>query len=439
MKKFCSLFIASLIVVSLMGQEVQRRIPVSDDLRGIEDFQGKSAIGLEKEDYLTVSQAKSTVIDQSGQINQQRMDSVIYEFLDSNLGELIISRKELYTYNTNGNTKQCLQYWRGSNTDPFHIQKTEYAYDAIGNPTSMAYYTWNSVTSLWVGEYKMEATWNINRRETQILYYSLDHMTNEWVYENKREFTYDSKANQIKYTFYHWNKNSSLWMVVYSEDMNYDSNGHLTEEIKNNTDEVSGKLTRIQSNYNLSGQEIQIINYSWNEALQSWDIASKMESLVNAEGKVIETIESYIDVTSGLPVASGKTDYSYDSQGTMVLGMIYSAYLGQWVLSSKVETNYNSEERFIQRMNYTWDVQTNQLQYGFKTESFYDINYNETESIDYTINNETSQWVMNSYDKTTFDLNRNRLQSIHFNKDCNYSGHLFFSKTVLNKNRLFYS
>ncbi len=90
-----------------------------------------------------------------------------------------------------------------------NIFKYESIYDAKGNKTVYAEYSWDNETQNWVSVYKVESAYNADGNPTVQVGYDWY----ETQFSFKYEYAYDADGNQTMYTIYDWNSNKNDWEV----------------------------------------------------------------------------------------------------------------------------------------------------------------------------------------------------------------------------------
>src|SRR5665648_684235 len=165
MKQTFTFIFACLIVTLLMGQTEKARISEHGKILHFKSktLALKSQQGGKTEHHLSrnhpfYSQQGSTF--KSALTSKEGLDSMEYGVVDLITGQMGLSEKDEYTYNSIGNMTQEM----GSNWDETASQwvvswKYDYVYDSNGNMTEEIEYGWDETVSQWVASWKYEFTY----------------------------------------------------------------------------------------------------------------------------------------------------------------------------------------------------------------------------------------------------------------------------------------
>ena len=158
------------------------------------------------------------------------LDSTIsYEYDTMNV--LNLHEKVNYGFDANNNLTLVTNYsWDTMTSSWIGTYKYESIYDANNNQTSLAFYSWDTITSSWVGTYKTEYTYDANNNQTLLAYYTWDTITSSWVGTTKYEYTYDANNNQTLLAYYIWDTITSSWVGTYKYEYTYDANNNQTAQ-----------------------------------------------------------------------------------------------------------------------------------------------------------------------------------------------------------------
>jgi len=115
----------------------------------------------------------------SANLLEEKLDSVITQEYDENIGQLVFKTKE------------------------------EYAYDARGNRTHDISYEWDMITDQWLAKFKKEYIYNVNDYMTLRLRYVRNEITGVWDTLSKRENNFDPLGNVTTRLVYHMDENKN--------------------------------------------------------------------------------------------------------------------------------------------------------------------------------------------------------------------------------------
>src|SRR5665648_570252 len=239
MKQTFTFIFACLIVTLLMGQTEKARISEHGKILHFKSktLALKSQQGGKTEHHLSrnhpfYSQQGSTF--KSALTSKEGLDSMEYGVVDLITGQMGLSEKDEYTYNSIGNMTQEM----GSNWDETASQwvaswKYEFTYNATGKKTQEIDSNWDETAGEWVVSWKYDYVYDSNGNMTEEIEYGWDETAEVWVSEWKYEYTYDNSYTKDElllpyyfpknpdyfihklngYTEYEWDINSGQWNI----------------------------------------------------------------------------------------------------------------------------------------------------------------------------------------------------------------------------------
>ena len=135
-----------------------------------------------------------------------------------------------YIYNSDGKMIQKLSFDQNETSDLWIPQKKyEYNYDASGNMNQSTYYRWNSNTNLWIPYSKHEYIYDVNGNMSQDTYYIRN--GNTLISQSKYEYNYDANENMVRLIDYSWDTATSQWLPNEKLEVNYDLSNSLSDII----------------------------------------------------------------------------------------------------------------------------------------------------------------------------------------------------------------
>jgi hypothetical protein len=304
MKKTLLLIISAFFAVSLIAQSVNDK-PVIPDLQKQPGFDSKSLL-----------------------VTGQKLDSTIAELW--NVSDWTFSNRKKYSYSTVGLTTTVIGLKNLFPKDVGHPwannDKTETTVDISGNITQYVSYTWNLISSLWVGSAKTEYVYT-GSNLTKISTYIWNTGTSQWVGISKTENTY-SGANIITEINYTWDNTLPIpdWVNSTKTENTY-AGGVLTSDL----------------------------TYNWNKTLSIWGIAMEKTEYAYTGGNLTTVTMSTWDTNTSAWVLSSKADYTY-TNGRITLGIMSTWVTSQWVNSGKYEYTYDGSSRLVQYIASSWDT-----------------------------------------------------------------------------------
>src|SRR5665648_142070 len=360
MKQTFTFIFACLIVTLLMGQTEKARISEHGKILHFKSktLALKSQQGGKTEHHLSrnhpfYSQQGSTF--KSALTSKEGLDSMEYGVVDLITGQMGLSEKDEYTYNS------------------------------IGNMTQEIEYGWDETVSQWVASWKYEFTYNATGEMIQEIDSNWDETAGEWVVSWKYDYVYDSNGNMTEEIEYGWDETVSQWVASWKYEFTYNATGEMIQEIDSNGGETAGEWVvswKYDYVYDSNGNMTEEIEYGWDETVSQWVASWKYEYTYDSNGNMTEEIESNLDVISGQWVVGWKYGYTYDSSENVMQEIGYSwdetaeVWVSEWKYEYTYDNSYTKDELllpyyfpknpdyFIHKLNgyteYEWDINSGQ-------------------------------------------------------------------------------
>src|SRR5665648_164308 len=236
MKQTFTFIFACLIVTLLMGQTEKARISEHGKILHFKSktLALKSQQGGKTEHHLSrnhpfYSQQGSTF--KSALTSKEGLDSMEYGVVDLITGQMGLSEKDEYTYNSIGNmTQEIGSNWDETASEWVVSWKYDYVYDSNGNMTEEIEYGWDETVSQWVASWKYEFTYDSNGNMTEEIESNLDVISGQWVVGWKYGYTYDSSENVMQEIGYSWDETAEVWVSEWKYEYTYD-NSYTKDEL----------------------------------------------------------------------------------------------------------------------------------------------------------------------------------------------------------------
>ena len=284
------------------------------------------------------------------------LDYEISQSWDETLSQWDNSFKPVYTYDTNGNQTQYIDYyWEGSHW--VSERKSEYTYDTYSNLTHEIVYYWDG--SSWINDGKTEYIYNTNSNLIYYIDYFLD--GSQWVAYGKTEFTYDTNGNLTQYIDYFLD--GSQWVTSGKSEFTYDTNGNLTQYIDYYWDGSQwGNQWKAEYAYNTNGNQTQYIDYYWDGS--QWVNEGKRKYTFGTNGNLTQYIDYYWDGSQW--GNEWKADFTYNNSysfSDLILPFFYS--------NTEVKMFFN--HMLTNGKGYIWDETSS----DWKINNNFDFSYSE--------------------------------------------------------------
>jgi len=279
MKRTFTLFLASLVSISLIAQASVKNSP-SGKNRNYSELLLQERLSNHRYSSYTKSQnaLKST------QVIKQRLDSMVYKISDLRISQTI------------------------------NDSKSEYVYNSIGNVILEISFSWDITENRWNNSYKIEYTYNNDGLKIKSLGFVWDLEMNQWVNTYLEEFTYnDQKMLSIQLSS-SWNEDLNLWKLISKTEFQYDSNNNYKQKLDSNWDDDNKKLQTIgktEFSYSDNGKIINEIYYVLKSFV--WMQSGKYDYNYDANGNMFQEIEYYWYEITNQWLEVQKTEYFFDN------------------------------------------------------------------------------------------------------------------------------
>ena len=228
-----------------------------------------------------------------------KIESYIYYYLDSNTGTIVPSEKKLFNYNGNGQLSEYISQEYDNSGQFINTEKDVYTYAQTSDifPNEVILYEWdgnnwqqnmkgiitynnnNAFTNIlvqqynsgtWINIFNITRTYDANDRLTMELFENWDGTA--WQNSNKTEITYTQNGNilEINSDISEWDTNT--WVLqdrnIYQIDTTTHNLVQSEQYYSNQSNILEGDIKQV---YIYNSNEIEIDNYSWNQASQVWN------------------------------------------------------------------------------------------------------------------------------------------------------------------------
>lgn len=274
--------------------------------------------------------------------NILKLDSV----LTYNVSQKIVSHKEEYQYNSNGQETVQIVYFINDTTNALeNSSKSEKIYDA---------------------------------KSRLIRYISYDGFKQNWIFVSKFEYAYDNSDHVTSFSEFQWNPLNSVWEPTYKSILTYDAKYFVIQVIDSIYD-VSKKKWNL--NYkteimnNPMGQATTVIYSNWNQNFKQWEYAGRDEFIYNLNGRQISFISYIWDEATSDWVYFAKFLENYNAANKLVQDSSYSWDGNQWVGFLNSTYTFDTNGNMISSTTLEWDENTKQWKFLVKDECTYDNTY----------------------------------------------------------------
>ena len=310
------------------------------------------------------------------------------------------TRKEEYEYNSAQKKTLTIQYmWIASSGEWSYSTKSVNDYDAAGNTTETASYTWNN--NAWAGNGTRTLTsYDSSKKATEVITQTWSSDASDWVNSTRNTMGYINGLPTHEAS-YEWQ--NEQWTGLTRTDRHFDAN-ELNDTIwiytPNGTEwEYS---VRIAKNYDAEEREILSHTTAWNGSAWVLSSMTRTDIINDTEGRqrlyatwhcgsdsiwIGDTKDTIVYTPSGQNlyhfhysswenndwVPGFKIEYEYDTEGNTLSEQRLNWVSGSWIGNYRYEYTYDTEGRRLSAATYNgWDMTYNNWIGVDKTESILD-------------------------------------------------------------------
>jgi len=274
----------------------------------------------------------------------QKMDSLLWELYDAGNSSWVLSDRELFTYDSEGNMTTYV--WFAYDSVEMKIlpfDKETVTYDDAGNLTEIIWQIWDIESSQWVNWGKYILSYDGEGNLIQETISDWDPDGNQWLEGARFDLTYDDSGNILLGIWSFWDEDELKIVQAYKEEYLYED-GNLTTLNEYGWEEgdwlpyfrtlyeyyTSGNLKFAISDDKLKEKKTQF----WNSDGQAWiDYAMRIYFLNESGLLIIEEIWEY-DWLHFVMTKARQYGFDYDAFGNMMRKIVE-----YWVVASTKGTN----------------------------------------------------------------------------------------------------
>ncbi len=371
MKKLFPLIYLLAISISLFSQ---RTIDINGTEISIEDFRKQ----LKNGNILGLQTGTLEITEEQGGADQQSYSS--------RSGSEQLLRILRNRYDTVSGT------WQQSSKD--EIETT-----ALKKIEAVNGFYWNN--QIWNPSYNYQYDYDQEGRIVKTVFLGFNSSTNLIEPIRKEERAYDVHGNIAAVSHYDWNTSTTLWEKNIKNLTTYTASGVLVESITQTGDPGSGQwvnASRYEAFFNTNEEINYTIRQSWENGI--WVNDKITTYTYNADNQLIQNITS--DAISGVDIQ--RRFYQYDIDGNMIeyLNQKMNS-TNQWEDSFKYNASFDNYGNETEYIIYSW---TNGiLNFGVKVEPQFDQFGNQIEKVDYDFDILTNDWIEYYKWETVVDTN----------------------------------
>ena len=323
MKPLFTLLLTSMISLSLMGQqdviELQKQCYAKKHSNSLSKLDSRI---FSKPDHasrhlsrqISAIQKNSLKADQAA---DQTMDSILWELYDTNTSIWVLSERELFAYDGNGNMINYVWFEYDSvDMKILPVDKETVNHNAQGQPTEIIWLTWDKASGQWVNEAKFELTFDGEGNLIQETVSEWDPVGSQWLVGLRYDMTYDGSGNILSELWLFWDEDSSKLIQVFKDEYIYEG-GKLTTWNEYYWEEGAWELTYFTAYTYDNGNLILELTQGWDYLTEDWGDFSKIAYTYVGDRVVTEEVWGF-DWMQFMMVRQTYFEYTWDADGNMI-------------------------------------------------------------------------------------------------------------------------
>lgn len=366
---------ACLISLSLMGQQDMKEIKKErykkrphQTLTALEKKKSRHPEYASRHRDRQASAIRSAAL-KTASATGQKMDSLHWELYDLTNLEWMLSDRELFTYDENGNM------------------------------SSYVWYTYDSTLMEILPYDKETVTYNAQGQATEILWQIWDSGSGQWINYGKYELSYDEDGKLTRETISDWY--GDQWLEGAQFDKTYNAEGQLSQELYSYWDEDSAKMVLYFKDELLyeNGKLSFWNEYAWEEG--EWVLYFRTTYSYDGNGNLIYELTEFSDPDSGMWFDYSSYTYTYNEKNQLIMEEFWDFDLTYFTLLQTWQYAYtwDSDGNMIEQVDRSWDFgvakDTEEWLNAYKSE----FSFNK----DYTILDlYVPYWFLQSMDEINF-------------------------------------
>jgi hypothetical protein len=323
MKQLFTLFLTCVISLSLMGQqdviELQKQRYAKKHNNSFKSLESKM---FKKPDHASrhLSRQFSSIQRTSMKADQaadQTMDSILWELYDTNTSIWVLSERELFAYDGNGNMINYVWFEYDSvDMKILPVDKETVNHNAQGQPTEIIWLTWDKASGQWVNEAKFELTYDGEGNLIQETVYDWEPVGSQWLVGARFDMNYDGGGNLLSEWWLFWDEDSSKLIQSFKDEYIYEG-GKLTTMNEYVWEEGNWELFYITTLTYSGDNLIQELTQGWNFLTEDWVDFSKIAYTYVGDKVVTEEVWEF-DWMQFMMVRQSYFEYTWDADGNMI-------------------------------------------------------------------------------------------------------------------------
>jgi hypothetical protein len=253
------------------------------------------------------------------QAADQQMDSILWELYDTENTMWVLSEREIFSYDGDGNMITYVWFEYDSlDMKILPVDKENVKYDLPGKPIEIIWLTWDKASSQWVNEAKFELAYDGDGNLVEETVYDWDPVGSQWLEGARYTMLYDANGNILEEYWYFWDEDSSKLVLVFKDEYLYEG-GKLTTWNEYYMQEGGLELTFVTT-YTYSGDNlISEITQGWDYITEDWGDYSKKEYIYNEADQLISEEVWDFDWVQLMMVRQWLYEYTWDADGNMTV------------------------------------------------------------------------------------------------------------------------
>lgn len=202
----------------------------------------------------------------------------------------------------------------------YPYMKTDFSYNTDSNLKQKLFFELNFVTQQWDSAVKIDYLYDTNHFIEQETWYEYSDSLTQWFLKSKVEYSCDTTGNILTIIFSTWDTTNTSWAYITKRHYQYNTNNKISEYIQEEWDTVSNNWIfdeKHESIFDAFGSKIETIEYHY--VSNSWILDYKNEYIHNTQHYVVEDNRYHWDSGSGSWIQNNhKNEFLYDNIWNMI-------------------------------------------------------------------------------------------------------------------------
>jgi hypothetical protein len=249
-----------------------------------------------------------------------------------------------------------------------------------------------------------------------------DKSTSSLLITEKETFSYNEKGQQIEEINFLFNDSTHLLTTESRTEYTYDSKGNVVAKVLSAWSDSTQQwinIYRQETTYNDFGSETMNASYMWQPTTSSWGGSSKEEIEYDANNNEISYANYQWDILLQQWMLFLKVRFANDTNGNVKKSIVtsWSSYSDKWDTTGNYEYIYDNQGNELEQIRYSRDTLAGNWFASFKVLKTYNADGNVILSTSNSWDATTNQWVVVQKAEYSYDVNGNEIEHIYYSTE----------------------